>query len=168
MARAWMIVGIGTVVLLCPEPVSLRAAAADARPATTQATTRAAATRPANHDKLATEMIRWSDDVSAILATVTDEATAKAAVPRLDEAADRILALRDATERMGPAGPEGFFVIAGLSGFGIMAAAGAGELLAGHVTGAVLPEHAPAFLPRRYQDPSYLASPAGEAATGQL
>jgi hypothetical protein len=106
MTRAWTIVGIGTVVLFCREPASLRAAAADTRPATTRAATRAVATRPANHDELATEMIRWSDDVSAILAIVTDEATAKAAVPRLDEAADRILALRDATERLGPAGPE--------------------------------------------------------------
>jgi len=50
---------------------------------------------------------------------------------------------------------EGAYVIAALSGFGVMAACGAGELLAAHVAGIRLPHYAPAFAPERYEDPEY-------------
>ncbi|MDX1467958.1 MAG: FAD-binding oxidoreductase [Acidimicrobiia bacterium] len=68
---------------------------------------------------------------------------------------------------IGPTGPDGFHVMVGLSGFGIMAAAGAAELLADHLLGAALPEHAQAFLPARYEDSGYMAS-VGDWETGQL
>lgn len=68
---------------------------------------------------------------------------------------------------IGPAGPDGFHVIAGLSGFGVMAAASASELLAQHVTGEPVPDHASAFLPDRYDDPAYTAS-LRELDAGQL
>ena len=42
-----------------------------------------------------------------------------------------------------------------LSGFGIMAACGAGELLAAQITGSESPSYAPAFNLNRYQDPEY-------------
>lgn len=69
---------------------------------------------------------------------------------------------------IGPAGPEGFVVCGALSGFGVMAAAGAGELAALHVAGEPLPDHAPAFLPSRYEDPRYRQEIATVADTGQL
>lgn len=69
---------------------------------------------------------------------------------------------------IGPAGPEGFVLVVGLSGFGVMAAAGAGDLVARHVTGESLPGYAPAFLLSRYQDPSYLAGIDEGMASGQL
>jgi glycine/D-amino acid oxidase-like deaminating enzyme len=52
---------------------------------------------------------------------------------------------------------EGAFVIGALSGFGLMSACAAGELLACHVTGDQLPAYAPAFSLKRYEDPAYQA-----------
>jgi hypothetical protein len=39
---------------------------------------------------------------------------------------------------------------------GIMASNAAGELAAAHVAGGTLPEYASAFLPSRWNDPTYL------------
>lgn len=69
---------------------------------------------------------------------------------------------------VGPAGPSGFHLIAGLSGFGVMVAAGAADLLAKHVIGAELPSYSDAFLLDRYDDADYLASIAGPMSSGQL
>jgi glycine/D-amino acid oxidase-like deaminating enzyme len=69
---------------------------------------------------------------------------------------------------IGPLPVEGAYVIGALSGFGIMAACGAGELLAAHVTGAPLPPYAPAFLLTRYQDPVYQRLLDTWDETGQL
>jgi sarcosine oxidase, subunit beta len=69
---------------------------------------------------------------------------------------------------VGAAGVEGAYVCAGFSGFGLMAAPACAELLAAQVTGGVLPEHAAAFLPARFEDPAYLARVAGWGSTGQL
>jgi glycine/D-amino acid oxidase-like deaminating enzyme len=66
-----------------------------------------------------------------------------------------------------PVGPPGSFVISALSGFGVMASAAAGELLAAHVGGSPLPAWAPAFLLSRYEDPAYLRALA-DAEEGQL
>lgn len=52
---------------------------------------------------------------------------------------------------------EGAYVIGALSGYGIMASQAAAELLAAHVTGATLPDYAPAFRLSRYEDPDYVA-----------
>ena len=67
---------------------------------------------------------------------------------------------------VGPAGPTGFNLMAGLSGFGVMVAAGAADLVAKHVTGTELPSYSDAFLLERYDDADYLASIQGP--TGQL
>ncbi|MBI4572738.1 MAG: FAD-binding oxidoreductase [candidate division NC10 bacterium] len=50
---------------------------------------------------------------------------------------------------------KGAYLIGALSGFGVMAACGAGDLLAAHVTGGPLPSYAPAFALERYRDPKY-------------
>jgi hypothetical protein len=55
-----------------------------------------------------------------------------------------------------------------LSGFGVMVAAGAADLLAGHVTGAELPPYSDAFRLDRYDDPGYMASISGPLSSGQL
>lgn len=63
---------------------------------------------------------------------------------------------------------EGAYLIGGLSGFGVMAACAAGELLAAHVTGTRLPSYAPAFALDRYQDPAYQRLLENWGASGQL
>ncbi len=55
----------------------------------------------------------------------------------------------------GPLPVEGAYLIGALSGYGLMSACGAGELLAAHITGSELPTYAPAFTLERYQDPEY-------------
>ncbi len=68
---------------------------------------------------------------------------------------------------IGPAGPEGIYLLAGMSGFGVMVSAGAADLLARHIIGGELPGYADAFLLSRYQDPDYLAA-ISSAPSGQL
>lgn len=69
---------------------------------------------------------------------------------------------------IGPLPVGGAFICGGLSGFGLMAACAAGELLAAHVTGAALPGYAPAFDIARYDDPAYLAALDRWGGDGQL
>ncbi|NNC41420.1 MAG: FAD-binding oxidoreductase [Acidimicrobiia bacterium] len=69
---------------------------------------------------------------------------------------------------IGPAGPEGSVVVGALSGFGVMAAAAAGELGAIHVTGGSLPDYARWFEPGRYEDPEYLALLGQMTDSGQI
>jgi len=68
---------------------------------------------------------------------------------------------------LGPAGPHGFHLLSGMSGFGVMVAAGAGDLVARHVAGAELPDYSGSFLLSRYDDEAYLAS-IGSGRHGQL
>ncbi|MCS7067673.1 MAG: FAD-binding oxidoreductase [Meiothermus sp.] len=56
---------------------------------------------------------------------------------------------------IGPLPVKGAYLVGALSGFGVMAACAAGELLAAHVTGAALPGYAPAFTLSRYQERAY-------------
>lgn len=56
---------------------------------------------------------------------------------------------------IGPLPVAGAYIIGALSGFGIMAACGSGELLAAHLAGSELPPYAPWFLLERYEDPEY-------------
>jgi glycine/D-amino acid oxidase-like deaminating enzyme len=56
---------------------------------------------------------------------------------------------------VGPLPVDGAFVTGALSGFGLMSAHGAGELVAAHIVGGTLPDYARWFLPSRYEDPSY-------------
>ena len=59
---------------------------------------------------------------------------------------------------VGPLPVNGAFVVGAVSGYGIMSACAVGELLACYVTGAQLPDFAPAFAFERYDDPEYLKS----------
>jgi len=63
---------------------------------------------------------------------------------------------------------EGAYIIGALSGFGVMAGCGAGELLAAHLTGRTLPHYAPAFLLERYEDPEYQKLLETWGESGQL
>jgi sarcosine oxidase, subunit beta len=69
---------------------------------------------------------------------------------------------------VGPLPVTNAFLIGALSGFGLMAACAAGELLALHMTGKSLPPYAPAFMLERYQDLEYLRSIENIEDTGQL
>jgi glycine/D-amino acid oxidase-like deaminating enzyme len=55
----------------------------------------------------------------------------------------------------GPLPVPGAYMIGAASGYGIMAAAGLGDLLAAHVTSANLPDYYPMFELSRYEDPVY-------------
>jgi len=63
---------------------------------------------------------------------------------------------------------EGAYVIGALSGFGVMAGCGAGELLAVHITHSKLPHYAPAFSLERYEDPKYQKLLKAWPDSGQL
>jgi len=63
---------------------------------------------------------------------------------------------------------EGAHIIGALSGFGVMAACGAGDLLAAHLTGSKLPSYAPAFALERYEDPAYKKVLENWGESGQL
>ena len=69
---------------------------------------------------------------------------------------------------IGPLPIEGAFVVGAFSGFGVMAAAGAGELAAQIITDSPLPDYARAFSPDRYQDPNYLPEISMLTTTGQI
>lgn len=69
---------------------------------------------------------------------------------------------------LGPAGPAGSFVCGALSGYGVMAAPAAGELVAHHIAGSELPAYADAFRIERYDDPGYRAAARAAGEAGQL
>jgi len=69
---------------------------------------------------------------------------------------------------IGPLPVKGAYMIGALSGYGIMASCGAGELLAAHLTGSPLPPYAPAFTLERYRDPEYQKLLENWGETGQL
>lgn len=69
---------------------------------------------------------------------------------------------------IGPLPVAGAYVIGALSGFGLMAACAAGELLARHLIGISLPHYAPAFALERYQDPDYQRLLQTWDRTGQI
>jgi glycine/D-amino acid oxidase-like deaminating enzyme len=70
---------------------------------------------------------------------------------------------------IGPLPVKGAYISGALSGFGIMAAMAAGDLVALHVAGSELPDYAAAFHFGRYEDPDYRNLLAGwDAASGQL
>jgi glycine/D-amino acid oxidase-like deaminating enzyme len=64
---------------------------------------------------------------------------------------------RDHRPLIGPLPVEGAYVLGALSGYGIMAAQAAADLVAAQVTQDALPEYASAFLPSRYDDAAYIA-----------
>jgi glycine/D-amino acid oxidase-like deaminating enzyme len=69
---------------------------------------------------------------------------------------------------IGPLPVGGAYVSGAYSGFGLMSACAAGELLAAHISGSALPSYAAAFDPARYDDPVYLAQLETWGDDGQL
>jgi sarcosine oxidase subunit beta len=69
---------------------------------------------------------------------------------------------------VGPSPVEGAYLIGAVSGYGIMSACAAGELLAAHVTGSALPPYAGAFALARYQDAKYRIELADMGDRGEL
>ena len=68
---------------------------------------------------------------------------------------------------IGPSGIDGVFLMCGFSGFGIMAAAGAADLVTAHISGEEPDQYADAFLLSRYDDPAYVRS-ISDGNDGQL
>jgi len=69
---------------------------------------------------------------------------------------------------IGPLPVEGAYIIGALSGYGVMAAPAAGELLAAYIAGAQQPPYASAFALARYADPEYQRLLDDWPDTGQL
>jgi glycine/D-amino acid oxidase-like deaminating enzyme len=69
---------------------------------------------------------------------------------------------------VGPSGARGSYVCAAFSGFGLMVAPAAAELLAAQIVGDTLPAWAKAFAPSRYEDAEYVARLQNWGSTGQL
>jgi glycine/D-amino acid oxidase-like deaminating enzyme len=69
---------------------------------------------------------------------------------------------------IGPLPVQGAFVLGALSGFGLMASAAAGEILAAYVAGDEPPDYARVFRLDRYADPAYHALLENWGSTGQL
>lgn len=68
----------------------------------------------------------------------------------------------------GPLQTDGAFVVGALSGFGVMAACGAADLVAAHITETALPDYAAAFTLARYDDPAYRREIEQLTETGQI
>ena len=69
---------------------------------------------------------------------------------------------------IGPLPVRGAYINAAFSGYGLMAAPAAGELLAAHITASTLPPYGSAFLPDRYESAAYQARLASWGSGGQL
>jgi len=69
---------------------------------------------------------------------------------------------------IGPMGVDGAYIIGAVSGYGIMSACGAGDLLAAHITRKSLPSYAPTFEISRYESPEYLKEIETMGDSGQL
>ena len=89
----------------------------------------------------------------------------RAARPRLD--GGYYIKTRENRLLAGPTPMEGVYLLGGVSGYGIMSACAAGELLAAHMAGRPLPAYAQAFELARYDQPDYFAR-LGMLAGGEL
>lgn len=69
---------------------------------------------------------------------------------------------------IGPLPINGLYIIGALSGYGLMSACAAGELLAAHVAGNDLPDYSQDFLLSRFDNPDYLKKFSDFPSTGQL
>jgi glycine/D-amino acid oxidase-like deaminating enzyme len=78
------------------------------------------------------------------------------------------LKTRENRPLIGPLPVEGAYIAGAFSGFGVMAACAAGDLLARHISAEALPDYAPAFLLTRYGEPHYQAGLASWGDGGQL
>ncbi len=75
---------------------------------------------------------------------------------------------RDNWPLIGPMGPDGAFMVCGLSGYGTMAACAAGELCATWITGETLPGYARDMSLARYENAGLMAELARLQTDGEL
>jgi glycine/D-amino acid oxidase-like deaminating enzyme len=69
---------------------------------------------------------------------------------------------------IGPSDIDGFYLLGALSGYGLMAACTAGELITQWITGGQLPKYARYFSLARYSDPAVTDALKSKAASGEL
>jgi glycine/D-amino acid oxidase-like deaminating enzyme len=69
---------------------------------------------------------------------------------------------------IGPTDIDGFYLLGALSGYGLMAACAAGELITGWITDSQLPEYAQVFSLARYHDPAVADALKSKAPSGEL
>lgn len=69
---------------------------------------------------------------------------------------------------IGPLPVDGAYINAALSGYGLMAAPAAAELIAAQISGGDVPSYAPSFRLDRYENSAYQALLANWGSTGQL
>ena len=69
---------------------------------------------------------------------------------------------------VGPTDIDGFYLLGALSGYGLMAACAAGELITQWITDSQLPEYAQAFSLARYNDPAIADALKSKASSGEL
>jgi len=144
--------------------------------------------RPEGHGDSRTVLVLWTYDVQPVepvFPLPIKEHFAELAlrgmavmVPGLAQYLDRIprpfvdggyyTKTRENRPLIGPLPIEGGYVVGALSGYGVMAACAAGELLAAHISGASLPRYATAFTLSRYADPSYQKLLENWGESGQL
>jgi glycine/D-amino acid oxidase-like deaminating enzyme len=144
--------------------------------------------RPEGHGESTSLLILWNyhlDPVEPTFPIVAEEYEPELAlrgmatiIPGLARYIDRApkpyidggyyIKTRENRPLIGPLPVAGGYMIGALSGYGVMAACAAGELLAAHVCGHALPSYAPAFLLSRYEDPEYQTLLATWGDEGQL
>jgi glycine/D-amino acid oxidase-like deaminating enzyme len=90
----------------------------------------------------------------------------RSARPRLD--GGYYVRTRENRPLIGATRIQGAYLIGALSGYGIMSACAAGELLAAQVTGGALPGYAAAFSLARYEDAAYVSTLDHWEQTGEL
>jgi len=90
----------------------------------------------------------------------------RASRPRLD--GGYYVRTRENRPLIGPTPVGGAYLLGAQSGFGIMSACAAGELLATHISGGPLPAYASAMSLSRYGDPSYIRDLGHLVSTGEL
>ena len=90
----------------------------------------------------------------------------RASRPRLD--GGYYVRTRENRPLIGSTPVRGAYLLGAISGFGIMSACAAGELLAAHVTGGDLPGYAADFALNRYEDPAYVSQLGAPGETGEL
>jgi sarcosine oxidase, subunit beta len=145
-------------------------------------------TRPEGGEESQTILMLWEYQTKAMEPAwppKTDEQYPEVALrglaamlPRMKEYFDRMprpqvdggyyTRTRENRPLVGTLGVDGAYMIGALSGYGIMSACGAGDLLAAHVTGGELPSYAPAFALSRYEDSEYTKQLEHWNESGQL
>jgi len=121
------------------------------------------ANEPAIHPQFPEIVMRGAASLIPALASYVD-----APPPRYSHYGGYYTMTEENWPLIGPLGPDGSYLIGGLSGFGSMIACAAGRLCAGWVCGAGLPGYASDLSLARYQDAGLLADLQAASSKGLL